>query len=209
MRGRRAGIGIEVEEDQVGLRAFAQALQCVADAQSQARVVAQPQMLAGQARNRRAQLDGLGLLQRQVAQAGLGQAAGTETEEQRATRLRMAEPAEQHGAGVVVFQPGRIGHEHAALLDTVAELEEAIVAGLDDPDDPVFVALLDQQTFFAHHSPPRRFAGYRQALRQKHRSIAKPARRWISAIATIAGGAAASCSTMPQSAFPSIAKSRR
>ena len=111
-------------------------------------------MLAGQARNRRAQLDGLGLLQRQVAQAGLGQAAGTETEEQRATRLRMAEPAEQHGAGVVVFQPGWIGHEHAALLDTVAELEEAIVAGLDDPDDPVFVALLDQQTFFAHHSPP-------------------------------------------------------
>lgn len=73
MRGRRAGIGIEVEEDQVGLRAFAQALQCVADAQSQARVVAQPQMLAGQARNRRAQLDGLGLLQWQVAQAGLGQ----------------------------------------------------------------------------------------------------------------------------------------
>ena len=89
-----------------------------------------------------------------MTQAGLGQATGAETEEQRATRLRMAEPAEQHGAGVVVFQPGRIGHEHAALLDTVAELEEAIVAGLDDPDDPVFVALLDQQTFFAHHSPP-------------------------------------------------------
>ncbi|MCR3766772.1 hypothetical protein K3Z80_25630, partial [Pseudomonas aeruginosa] len=56
---------------------------------------------------------------------------------------------------------------------------------------------------------PRRFAGYRQALRQKHRSIAKPARRWISAIAMIAGGAAPGCSTMPQSAFPSIAKSRR
>jgi hypothetical protein len=39
----------------------------------------------------------------------------------------MTERAHQHGTGVVVFQPAGVGGEGAALFDSVAEFEEAVV----------------------------------------------------------------------------------
>ncbi|MNN50217.1 hypothetical protein D3C81_1647910 [compost metagenome] len=66
----------------------------------------------------------------------------------------MAERAEQHGARVVVLQPGRIGDAHAALLHLVAELQVAITALLDDADHPERVELLDHQMILVHGRSP-------------------------------------------------------
>ncbi|MNP27565.1 hypothetical protein D3C76_1204830 [compost metagenome] len=107
-------------------------------------------MLAGQARNRRAQLDGLHLFQRQVFQARLGQAAGAKAEEQRALRPLVAERAEQHGARIVVFQPARIADAHTALLHLVAEFQVAVATLLDDADHAEGIHFLDYQALVAH-----------------------------------------------------------
>jgi len=153
----RAMIGIEIDEDQVGLLSRGQQLQGIANAHVQARIIIEPHVFHGQARHVRAQLDGLDILQRQELQAGLGQGTGPQPQEQRALRLRMAECTDQHRTRVVVLQPTGVGGEGTALLDGVTEFEEAIILDLVHTDDPVGIFHPGQQPFFPlrrHRLPP-------------------------------------------------------
>ena len=59
MPGRRAGVGIEIDEQQVAALGAVEQLQGIADAHVQARIIGQPQVLHGQARDIRTQFDGL------------------------------------------------------------------------------------------------------------------------------------------------------
>jgi hypothetical protein len=40
----------------------------------------------------------------------------------------------EHGAGVVIFEPARIGCEHAALLDGIAEFEKPVIEHANHPE---------------------------------------------------------------------------
>jgi len=59
----------------------------------------------------------------------------------------VAQRAQQHGAGVVVFQPAGIALEHATLLDGITKLEKAVGADLHHTDHPEGVVHLGQQNF--------------------------------------------------------------
>ncbi|MNF98858.1 hypothetical protein D3C84_817330 [compost metagenome] len=144
-------VGIEVDEDQVRRLGAVQQLHGIPDTHIEARVVAETEVLHGQARHVRAQLDHLDVFQRQELQAGLGQGAGTQAEEQRVFRRFVAERTQQHGAGVVVLQPGGIGAEHAALLHRLAELEDAVRADLVDPDHAEIIMHFREQALLGHH----------------------------------------------------------
>ncbi|MOA12194.1 hypothetical protein D3C78_1321670 [compost metagenome] len=57
----------------------------------------------------------------------------------------MAQGANQHGAGVVIFEPARIGREHAALLDRIAKFEKAIIRHFQHPDHAELIMHLGEQ----------------------------------------------------------------
>jgi len=126
-----AGIGVQVDEDQVRAFRAGQQLHGITDTHGQARIIFQAQVLHGQARYIGAQLDGFHILEGQEPEACLGQVASTEPEEQRGFRRLVAQGAHEHRAGVVVFQPARVSREHAALLDRLTELKKAVFADLD------------------------------------------------------------------------------
>src|SRR5690606_10227595 len=117
---------IKVDENQVGGLGGIKQLQRIAYTNIKARIVIQPEVFDGQARYIRAQLNGFDIFERQELEACLGQRAGTEAEEQRGFRLFMAQRANQHGPGVVILEPARIGGEHAALLDGITEFEKTV-----------------------------------------------------------------------------------
>ncbi|MNP31522.1 hypothetical protein D3C76_1246440 [compost metagenome] len=60
----------------------------------------------------------------------------------------MGQRTNQHGTGIVVLKPARVGGEHAALLDRIAELEEAIVLDFQHADSAVLVMHLGQQPLY-------------------------------------------------------------
>ncbi|MCY1556999.1 hypothetical protein D9M68_938060 [compost metagenome] len=62
----------------------------------------------------------------------------------------MTQRTQQHGAGVVVLQPARIGHEHAALLDCLTELEEAISPYFDHLNHTEGIAYFGDQHRLRH-----------------------------------------------------------
>ncbi|MNE34906.1 hypothetical protein D3C80_1286440 [compost metagenome] len=148
VRDARTMVGIQVDEDQVGAFGRLQQLHRITDTDIQARVIIQAHVLDGQARHIRAQFNGLDVFQRQELQAGLSQGAGTQAQKQRAFRFRVGQRTNQHGTGIVVLQPARVGGEHAALLDRLAELEEAIVLDFQHADSAVLVMHLGQQPLY-------------------------------------------------------------
>ncbi len=172
MRRVRPRVVVEVDEYQISRFGGFQQLGRISDADVQSRIVLQPQVLHGQLRHRRAQLDDLDVLQRQELEAGLGQITRSQTEKQRGFRLWMAEPAEQHGTGVVIFEPGGIGDEHAALLDCRAEFEKAVVTDLEHTDEPERIAHFSEQPFLFFHllAPARSMA----AMCQRRRILRRP-----------------------------------
>ncbi|MNR13835.1 hypothetical protein D3C85_1302650 [compost metagenome] len=61
----------------------------------------------------------------------------------------MTQRPDKHGPGIVIFQPAGVGGEHAALLDGIAELEEAIVLDFQHPDHAELVVHFGQHTLYA------------------------------------------------------------
>ncbi|MNX99732.1 hypothetical protein D3C86_1321980 [compost metagenome] len=57
----------------------------------------------------------------------------------------MAQRSDQHRPGVVVFEPARIGGEHAALLDGITELEKTVVGHFQHANHAKFVLHLGEQ----------------------------------------------------------------
>ncbi len=147
----RTVIGVQVDEDQVGGFGAVEQLHRIADADIQTRIVIQPEVFDGQTRHVRAQLDGFDVFQRQELQAGLGQGSGPQTEEQGTLGFGVAQRRNQHGAGIVILQPARIGSEHAALLDGLAELEKTIVFDFQHADGAVLVLHLGQHPLYPFH----------------------------------------------------------
>ena len=145
----RADIGIKVDEDQVCGFGSLQQFQGIADANVQPWIIVQPQVFDGQAWHIGTQFDGFDVFQGQKLQAGLSQGPGAEAEKQRAFRVLMAQGTDQHGAGVVVLQPARIGSEHAALLDGVAKLEKAVIGHFQHPDHAELIVHFGEQVLDA------------------------------------------------------------
>jgi hypothetical protein len=160
MPGRRTGIGVQIEKNQVGRLGRGQQGHGIADTDGQPRIIGQAEVLHGQPRHIRTQLDHLDILQRQVLQAALGQIAGTQAEKQCAFRSRMQQTAEQHGAGIVVLQPGRIGSEYTALLDLITEFEKPVIANFHHPDHTIGIMHLGQQDFLMHYFTHVRLRGF-------------------------------------------------
>ena len=144
-------IGVQVNKDQVGGFGTIEQLHGIANADVQPWVVVQAQVFNGQARYIRTQLDGLDVFQRQELQAGLGQGAGTQAEKQRTLRLGVAQRTNQHGAGIVIFQPARVGGEHATLLDRLAKLEKPVVLNFQHANGAVLILHLGQQALYPFH----------------------------------------------------------
>ncbi|RMT29535.1 Phospho-2-dehydro-3-deoxyheptonate aldolase, s II [Pseudomonas syringae pv. spinaceae] len=149
MPDARPDIGVQVDEDQVGRLGAAQQLQRIANPYVQARIVVEPHELHGQTRHVRAQFDDFDVLQRQKLHARLGQGSGPQPQKQRAFRRLMAQRANQHRAGVIVFQPAGISRKGTALLDGITELEEAVIVHFQHADHAEVIVDLGQNSFYA------------------------------------------------------------
>ncbi|RMQ10423.1 3-deoxy-7-phosphoheptulonate synthase [Pseudomonas viridiflava] len=149
MPDARPDIGVKVDKDQVGRLCAVQQLQRIADTDIQTRIVIEPHELHGQARHIRAKLDDFNVFKRQELHAGLGQRTRTQPQKQRAVRRIVTQCADQHRAGVVVFQPARVSRKRAALLDGLAKLQKAVILHFQHADHAEVVVDLGQNSFYA------------------------------------------------------------
>ena len=76
-----------------------------------------------QLHHRRTELYRAHLSRLQVLQHRTDQAAGAQPQRQRSLDLWQPEPRQQHRAGVVVLQPGRVADQRTALFSLLAKVE--------------------------------------------------------------------------------------